>query len=337
MKKNIFVLCDLEALYTSRLMEYICEKQERGFEVQGFTSVEKLCAFAKEQKINLLLISSQAMCEEIKELSIGQIMLLSEGEMGEEEVAEYPILYKYQSAETLLAEVMRFYAEETSVSPKIFRNKDVEILGVYSPIGEPQKSSFALTLGQILSKERKVLYISLESYAGFEGLMEEELQSDLSELMYFAKQENGNLVYKLNGMVHHIGSLDYIPPSFSPQDIRSVLLEEWRYLWEQIRLYTTYNTVIIEFGEQPQALYDLLNECDCIYMPIREDAISIARLGQYEQVLSVEGYEAVLGKTKKLNLPTQEAVVYEKDYLNKLLWGEMGAFVRTLICEGKEG
>ena len=80
MKKSIFAVCDLEASYAYNLMEAIDETQGSSFEVQAFTNVERLIAYAGERHIELLLISAAAMCGELLKLSIGKIMILSEGE-----------------------------------------------------------------------------------------------------------------------------------------------------------------------------------------------------------------------------------------------------------------
>lgn len=332
MKKNIFAVCDLETSYAYNLMEYIYEKQGSGFEIQAFTSVKSLSSFAKEQDIELLLISAQAMCNEVKELPIGRIMILSEGELIEE-LSEYPAIYKYQASDSLIAEVMDLYAAEKAPSPQLLLKKKVEILGVYSPIKRTLKTSFALTLGQILAKEKAVLYINLEDYAGFESLMGKEFQSNISDLMYFARQDSGNLIYKLSAMVHNLGNLDYIPPVFSPQDIRSVTLNEWLMLLEQIQIYSTYDTIIIDFGDLVDELYELINRCDRIYMPVREDSISIAKLEQYESVLRIGEYEEILGKTKKLKMPFHNSFGNRESYVEQLIWGELGDFVRKLIRE----
>lgn len=82
--------------------------------------------------------------------------------------------------------------------------------------GAVLKTSFALTLGQILAKEKAVLYLNLEEYAGFEELMGKGFSQNLSDLLYFVRQENGNLIYKMNGMIQTVNNLDYIPPVRTP-------------------------------------------------------------------------------------------------------------------------
>lgn len=83
---------------------------------------------------------------------------------------QYPAVYKYQSSEKVIREVMACYGVENGVdtSPALLPKKEMRIIGIYSPVGRTQKTSFALTMGQILAKERAVLYLNMESYSGFE-------------------------------------------------------------------------------------------------------------------------------------------------------------------------
>lgn len=116
MKKSIFAVCDLEASYAYNLMEAIDERQGMSFEVQAFTNVESLISYARERHIELLLISAAAMCGELLKLSIGKIMILSEGEK-KKELSDYPCIYKYQASDQLIAEVMNYYAVEAVPAP----------------------------------------------------------------------------------------------------------------------------------------------------------------------------------------------------------------------------
>lgn len=172
MKKQIFAVCDLEAEYARNFMEYLNQKNNLPFEVQAFTSVESLAAYAGETHVELLLISSDAMCREVQELNIGKVVILTEGTRPEE-LDAYDEVYKYQSSAEILREVMACYGEEkimVSMQNPVLRKK-TEILGVYSPLGRCLKTSFAWTLGQILSEEQTVLYLNMEEYSGFEELM----------------------------------------------------------------------------------------------------------------------------------------------------------------------
>lgn len=114
LKKSIFAVCDLDSSYACNLMDYLNEKRSTPFEVQAFTNVESLKEFASEQEIEILLISTRAMCNEIRELPISRVVILSEGEQFQETDLEYPFVYKYQSSDQLISEVIGVLCRDES-------------------------------------------------------------------------------------------------------------------------------------------------------------------------------------------------------------------------------
>ncbi|MGN1184780.1 MAG: hypothetical protein ACI4R7_06085, partial [Oliverpabstia sp.] len=78
-ERNIFAVCDLEVEYAYHFMEYLSRKKNIPFEIRVFTSAQTLLDFVKEHPVELLLISENAMCDDIQEQDIGQILILSEG------------------------------------------------------------------------------------------------------------------------------------------------------------------------------------------------------------------------------------------------------------------
>ena len=209
MKRNIFAVCDLEVDYALNFMDYMNRKKNIPFEIQAFTSVENLIAYGKQTHIELLLISGRAMCREVRDLDIGKIIILSEG-VHPPELDQYPSVYKYQSSSDVLREVMACYgAEKKTVADQIaVLKKTTEIIGIFSPLGRCLKTSFALTLGQILAKERAVLYLNMEEYSGFEELMGKGFAHNLSDLLYYVRQDNQNLLYKMNWKQFHPGEVN---------------------------------------------------------------------------------------------------------------------------------
>ncbi len=332
MKKEIFAVCDLEASYALKLMEFIQEKQGAAFEVQAFTKVKSLCEFAQNHEIALLLISAQAASREVRELPVGKMMILSEGEV-RKELEEYPCVYKYQASDSLISEVMGYYAVEKRTASHALLKKNMRCIAVYSPIKRVLKTSFALTLGQILARDRRVLYLNLESFSGLSWMMEKEFGADVADLMYFVKRGHGNLVYKLQGIVQSIHNLDYVPPAPSPMDIRSVLCEEWLALMGEIQAYSAYDTMILDLDELTDGFLEILRRCGVIYMPVREDRLSAAKLAQYEKLLGLAGYEDLKEKTRKLKLPFHSSFGSGVHYAEQLVWSELGDFIRNLLRE----
>ena len=165
--KAVFAICDSESMYIYNLMEYVHSRKGEEFEVQAFTGVESLCACAKEKTIEILLISGKLLCEQVRELQIRKVMVLSEGEQICE-LSEYSAVYKYQPADSLIAEVMDSYARVKEAPAAALFKPEVEVTGIYSPVKRTGKTSFALTLGQLLASTKAVLYLNLEEYAGFD-------------------------------------------------------------------------------------------------------------------------------------------------------------------------
>jgi len=318
-------------------MEFMNGKKNTPFEVQAFTNARILGEFCKDNYVEVLLISNKAMNDLVKEMNIGKIFILSEGDILPE-LAQYPTVYKYQSSDNIIAEVMSYYAqaaEQPEMALGINRNKPVDIIGVYSPIKRSLKTSFAITLGQILAKDKNSLYINLEEYSGLAALLGMNFTSDLSDLMYFIRQKSSNIVLKMNGMLQNIGNLDFIPPVSTPKDLRSVTFEEWNWLLDEIISRTSYEVIIVDFGDSVDELFRLMDRCRRIYMPIREDVVSQAKIEQFDNMLAFWKMDSLASKIKKLKLPYHNSFGAKELYIEQLIWGELGDYVRKLIYEDR--
>ncbi|MCD7814639.1 MAG: hypothetical protein LUH20_11465 [Lachnospiraceae bacterium] len=335
MKKSIFAVCDLETSYACNLTEYLNERKTTPFEVQAFTNVESLEKFAREHEIEILLISTRAMCNEIRDLPISRTIILSEGEQISD--LGYPLVYKYQSSDDILSEVMEYYVQDHP-QPHILSlgARKTKLYGVYSPIGRTRKTSFALALGEILAETKKVLYLNFEEYSGFEELFQVKYRMDLSDLIYFSRQKEGGLVYKINSVIQTFHELEYIPPALSPADVRDVTGEEWLAFLKEVMDFREYDVIILDLSEQVDDLFRILKECDRIYMPVQDDMISQAKMKQYEHLLRMLDMEEVQEKTLCIHPPVQPLQRDGGELTQQLVWGEMGSFVRRLLWE-KEG
>lgn len=336
MKKSIFAVCDLEASYACNLMDYLNEKRTTPFEVQAFTNVESLQEFAKTHEIEILLISTRAMCNEIRNLPVNRTIILSEGEELQD-LEEYPFVYKYQSSDMILSEVLEYYAQSSHPQPYIIGNpaRKTRLYGIYSPIARSRKTSFALALGEVLAETKNVLYLNFEEFSGFEELFQTKYRADLSDLIYFTRQKEDGFVFRLNSVIQTFHELQYVPPAISPADIRDVSGSEWLEFLDEIIKCCEYDVIILDLSEQVDELFQVLNFCDRIYMPVQDDVVSQAKLAQYEHLVQMLDMGDILDKTRRLRLPMQP-LQKEGDLTQQLVWGEMGDYVRRLLWESTE-
>ncbi len=333
MKKSIFAVCDLESSYACSLMEYMNERRTTPFEVQAFTNIESLISFAKENPIEILLISTNAMCNEIKRLDIRRIVILSEGE-SLPDLEEYPSVYKYQASDSLISEVMNYYAVQKQVIPVPAALSRTELYGVYSPVSRCGKTSFALTLGEILGEKKQVLYLNLEEYAGFEELFQTVYDRDITDLLYFSRQRRDAMLFKLSGLIRQFHHLDYVPPALSPMDLRTITGEEWLVFFGSLAEQSGYDILILDIGGHLDDMYRIFRQCRKIYMPILEDEVSLAKAAQFEHMLQLMDCGDIQEKLKRLKLPLVKGPA--GGTTDQLVFGEMGNYVRKLLWEEEE-
>lgn len=331
MKKLNFAICDLEAGYAGKLTEYISDKQNIPFQILAFSGIESLQEFTADHEIELLLISAKMMCSQVRGMNIRRIIILSEGEVVKE-YQDYPTVYKYQASDNLVAEVMDAYVSEAREMAPVFMRRDARIIGVYSPIGRCGKTSFALTMGQILAQKTSVLYLNLEDCAGFSGITGKNYKGDLTDVMYYIRQKKGNVLFKLNALTQKLGNLDYVPPAYLASDLADIRQEEWLILLGTITSLGGYECVILDMGGTVEERIPLLASCTEIFTPTCEGYAANAKILQYEKQVRDMEYEEILKKTRYLQLPYTELSGQGEQALEKLVWSELGNFIRDSIC-----
>lgn len=326
-------VADSGKAYAEAFMEYVNLKKSHLFQVRICTKKDELVKALAGEEIEVLLISAE-WYEACKD-SIHQkcVILLSEGSL-QKEFSTYPAIYKYQSAENILREVMYYYSEqETGETYFSGVQRDNRVIGVYSPIGGIGKTRFALTLGQILAERQNVLYLNLEECSGLVQFMGNS-QWNISDLIYFLRQQNKTqFLYRLNSMVRKLNHMDYILPCDSYMDFRQITVEEWQRLLYLIRTQSSYDSIILDMGNVMGHETELLRQCDGIYVPVRQDMISQAKISQWEHCIQILDGVDVLEKLQKLELPMSETTPCGEEDLYLLPQQRLGSYIRELLQE----
>lgn len=334
---DTLVIYDEEEEYARNLMEYMSEKKNIPFKVMAFSKFEEIKKYAESGRIDILLACEALMERNFSELKAGRTLILSEGEMLAED-KEHATIYKYQSSEQILRELLNYYVEinRERGTPAVINGRSTEIIGVYSPVSRIGKTSFALTLGQILADEGPVLYINMEEFSGFGEILNKEYKSDLSDLMYYYKQSPESVSIKLQAIVNNLHGMDYVPPMIYSGDIRNVRSECWKNLICDIALTGMYNSIILDFSNMLSDIFDVMEVCDTIYMPLKDDRISHCKINEWEKFLLKTDREEVINKTIKVMPPRLPKMEWNDNYIEQLIWGEMGNFIRKIISDNAQ-
>ncbi len=301
MKKNTLAVFDSDEEYVTKLMSYMSDSRSVPLEIQGFTDKKRLKDYMRGNEVDILLIPEEELDEDIEAYETGEMMVLSEGDSYEDSKGHKSIC-KYQSSENIMREVMCYYAEKPSVELGILNAANTEMIGIYSPIRRSFRTSFAFALGEVLSEREKVLYINLEEYSGFNQLMQKNFMMDISDLIFYIGQKKRNFPCKLASMVEKAGLMDFIPPVISPLDILSVDRETWNIFFNEL-CNCDYSKIVVDISDSVSAFLDILSYCKKIYMPVREDTVSKAKLEQYEAMLRIMEREDIIDRTERLTIP----------------------------------
>lgn len=329
--KKIMAVYDADPFYAERLSDYVNRKEKGVFEAQAFTSRKCLEEFAKENEVDVLLTGAPEDTEAIGSLKNTQkIHLTEERETGNS--AENREIYKYQSGDDIIREVMAVYCELPDaklVFPGL-GNWKKRIIGVYSPVGRCGKTSLALSIGQVLAREEKVLFITLDLFTGFSRLIDEQWKRDLSDLLYYYKQGRFHIL-RLNSVVYYLGDMAWLPPIRYPDDYSQVSSEEMADFLTKIMEESDYTTIVLDMGTFDRRVLPVLNICQAVYMPVKEDIFSQAKIKEFEEYVDECGGQKVKERFYKIHVPLMTGMHKMEHFPQDLLWGDMGDFVRGLL------
>lgn len=329
--KKIMAVYDEDPFYAERLSDYVNRKEKGIFKAQAFTSKERLEEFAKGHEVDVLLTGVPEDTETIESLGPAQKIYLTE-ERSTDGACEEREIYKYQSGDDIIREVMAVYCELPGMNAVLpgLMPKNKRIIGVYSPVGRCGKTSLALAIGQILAKDEKVLFITMDMFSGFSQILDEQWKRDMSDLLYYYKQGRFHGL-RLNSIIYYLGDMSWLPPLRYPDDYSQVTAEEMADFLTQILTGSSYETIILDIGDYDRQVIPILNVCQVVYMPVKEDLFSQAKIKEFEAYVDRFGGRGVRDKVHKIHVPLVTGAKRMEHFPQELLWGDMGDFVRGLL------
>ena len=327
MDRRILAIFDCEENYAYRLMDFISEKDKFPFEIHVFTRTDSFFSFAKKTEIECLLISENAYQNKVEQLNIAHIIILSENKENLNHALCH--IYKYQSCENVVREVMHYYAEKAERN-KLVRagSQKMRIIGIYTPITRCLQTTFSFTLGQMLARQNKTLYLNFEAYSGLGKMLNREFQRDLSDLVYYLNCARDKLFYHMESMIETANGLDFIPPAEIYQNLSGIRGTQWLDLFEEIEKASEYEFLLLDLSDCVMDLWEILQYCDRIYTITRDDPIGIAKIEQFERVLEGASQESILSKTKRWKLPIFKKLPIR---FEELTYGDLAGYIRKEV------
>ena len=327
MKKKMIALCDSDRHYLERLQENLEQKDSFPFAVDTYTSADALEKNIADHEYELILAAGEAF-EKLKRKGTDSLVLLKEKGISDADVCS---IRKFQSADGIRKDILELCAEGDG-SDVVFDNDGLKtkLIGVYSPVGRDIQTSFSLLTGQFLAKKKRVLYLNLEPFSGLSEMLDNRVDRDITDLIYYLVSGKEKLRYKLESMVNNIGGLDYVSPAFSFLDLGQVSAENWLLLINTLRECGNYDYLIIDLSEIIQGVFDILKECDVVYTIAQKEGLGPAKLDQYEKLLKIEDLDSVIERTSRCELPLFNDLPSGFD---ELPYSKLASYVKQIVSE----
>lgn len=331
MRKKRIALCDENEKYIFLLEEYFRGIEYLPFVADVYTDYGKYLSCDEKYHYEGALISERLL--EGKEAPFGKKHLL----LTEERSFEEGQVYRYQSAEVLLQDLMKaFFSQEQLEETECIQGRKCRYIGLYSPIKRCLQTSFGLVLGQLLAKRGRVLYLNFETFSGWEEILTSSGQSgeNMADLLYYFKNVPKEFESCFQNARGKINEMDYIRPSLSFLDLQQMEEGEWESLLAQIGKCGPYDYILLDLSDSVQGLLNLLKKCDRIYSVQSTETGSVYKRRHYELLLKELHKEAILENTKWCVLP-QFGRLPENP--SQLAYSALADFVRSLMREETEG
>ena len=328
MDKRILAIFDGEERYAYRLMDYIGGKENIPFEIHVFTKEDKFFTYADQKEIECLLISENAYQKKIEALKIPHIIILSEN--GNNLNRALCHINKYQSCENVFRAIMEYYTEKAQDKGIALRTGTGKmcIIGIYTPVGRCLQTTFSLTLGQMLARQHKTLYLNFEAYSGLGRMLNREFKNDIADLAYYFSCTREKLFYRMESMMETVNGMDFIPPVDIYQNLAGIRGAQWVDLFREIEKVSEYEFLLLDLSDSLMDMWEVLRNCDHIYTIARQDGLSQAKMEQYERALESMNYGDVTLKTTKWELPIFRQLPL---YFQEMTYGELAGYIRKEV------
>lgn len=315
MSRPKLAICDLDQVYLRRLDEYIRNHINLSMDIHSFSEPDIFTAFAEKEDISLLIASEKSYWELEERRALGRfknILVLDEesfaGAVCEDNGLGKNIEHvsKYQPASAIAHAVIDMCSRASEGFGGLWARAEAgnsRMIGFYTPLSRCGQTSFAVRTGEMLAEKRKTILLSFESFSSMGGLIKEEPEEDITDLIYYAECERDKFCVYLERIKQTFNGLDFIPPARCAMQLRDITCDRLAVLTQLLRSACGYEYILLDLKEYPEGFMDMLRLCDHVFTVTRSQNADKYRLRLFESVLGKNGYDDVSARLIKCRLP----------------------------------
>lgn len=304
--EKIFALFDSDVFYATRFIEYFKRNNEYGFEVSAFTKQETLEDFLKQHNIEILLVDGQINTKNLDQHNIRYIYRLTELPCMIKD-NNLPEIYKYQSAKTLMNEIMVNYIEKESKSSLTSEASiKTNIISIFAPIPSMEKIFFAWSVSSLLSEHERVLFVLLDPLPIQVFVPSEPSSRSLTEFIYYLK-ERVNINERMAELTSRKDSLSYMAGIYHGADIISLNSEDIQTWVGELKNHPGYDKVVFYLGFYTDAMIELMKLSDTVLVPTLGSSYENDSLKEWERQMNQIGINIRQDKFQRIELPREDS------------------------------
>lgn len=298
--ERILAVFDSDVLYASRLVEYINNSGLQDFETLLFTKQESLVDFLKYQPVEILLYGDDILPEDLPKSNVKYIFFLGKDSKSSED--KYEKIYKYQSAGKIRSDIISYYTRHEDDSRRTTYDS-VQFISVFSPVSGAEKLAFAWLLAKEASKDKKVLFISLDMFPTTYIIGDEDRGHAMSEYLYYLKEGSSNHVSKLKSYLNYSEKLSYLSGLSHGFDLLSLSREEAGRIIDDMKDHKDYEMVIFYLGIYTEASMEILSRSNQVCLAINNLPYEELVIKEWERQMELTGLKINELKNHNIKLP----------------------------------
>jgi hypothetical protein len=258
---KIMAVYDSDVMYATRFMEYFRKRTEYDFDIMVFTHQESLKEYLTHHKIDVLLMGDELDITLVRD-SIPYIYQLKENASTHND-EEYPFINKYQSAQSVMRDIMNDLRQREKPN---YWTDTKKILTIYSTSTDLNSVLFGWSLSILLAEREKTLYIPLELFSiSLLSFIQNE-NPNLSDFIYYLKENNPNLKPRFTSLLQQYGNLSYLNGITHGLDVQSINKDDICRLVEELKTQTDYQTIVFYLGCYNEAMLELMRNSDKMFL-----------------------------------------------------------------------
>ena len=278
-----------DEILAGRLIDYWLEHGLAGYSICYYSDADKWLSDYTSISAELWILD-RSLRSIISQLPSGRILWWTDIPDDQEAV------FKYRSAAVLLHMIQGYLGTERTDS-------GAAVISLYSPVKRCLQTTFGITLSHLLTKKGRTLYLNLEGYSGLERTFSDSYSKDISDFIYYVNQTSENIPLLIQKFVYRLGEVDIIPPVLNATNLQDITEDMWLRMLELLRNSGLYDYIIVDVSDFIHGIFSILRESQVIFSLTKADARANAKWQQYCSILEELGYEDILTKTRKPEMP----------------------------------